>query len=230
MNSPSTVTTLPWKCWWMATLLVGTVVIFTGKAKADFTLDFVPGNTFSGTPAAGALTAAFSDVSGGVQLTLASNLAAGENLDPGASWYFNFNPAKTVTNLSFGLHSNVGFSQAASVSTGEDSFKADGDGYYDILFTYSPSTKAFQNGQSQTYLITSTDAISSSDFLYGSSPGGGAGTWDGAVHIQNTPNGGQGSAWDGGTPDVVPEPTTGVLALAGLAAIGAFRFGRRREI
>ena len=230
MKSPLNVSPIPCKIWWFVALVVGVTVNFTGNAKADFTLDFVPGNTFSGTPAAGSLTATFSDVSGGVQLTLASNLAAGENLDPGASWYFNFNPAKTVTNLSFGLHSNVGFSQAASVSTGEDSFKADGDGYYDILFTYSPSTKAFQNGQSQTYLITSTDAISSSDFLYGSSPGGGAGTWDGAVHIQNTPNGGQGSAWDGGTPDVVPEPTTGVLALAGLAAIGAFRFGRRREI
>jgi hypothetical protein len=121
---------------------------------------------------------------GTVQPTLTSNLASGENIDPGQAWYFNFNPAKIAADLAFTLISNTGLSAAATVSTG--SFKPDGDGTMNILFTYASGTKPFTTGQSQTYLITySQGPISAADFNFLSSCGSGCGTGphEAAVHI-----------------------------------------------
>jgi hypothetical protein len=157
---------------------------------------------------------------------ITSNLAAGENLDPGKALYFNVNPSKDsiLQNLSFTLTGNTNFNQQATVMTGADSFKADGDGYYDINFTFNTSTKAFTTGESQTYKITtSSGTISASDFVnYLSSTGGGNGNWLAAVHVQNTPSGGSGSAWVGATVTPVPIPAAawffgpGLLGLMGI--------------
>jgi hypothetical protein len=196
--------------------------------------DFLPANTFSGTAPAGTLTAVFTDVaqatcggSGGcVQLVISSSLASGENLDPGKALYLNIDPAKSseLGSLAFTLAANTGFSQAASVMTGEDAFKPDGDGLMDILFTYTMSTKAFTTGESQTYDIgTTSGTIAAADFDFSSTCGMGCGTGGhlAAVHVQNTPNGGSGSAFVGGTigstPAPVPEPAT--LALLGTAML-----------
>jgi hypothetical protein len=215
-------------------LVLGALALIPATASADsYTLDFLPTNTFSGTAPAGTLSATFSDVSGGVQLVITSSLAAGENLDAGGSLYFNINPTKSslLSGLNFALTANTGFSQAASVATGENAFKADGDGYYDILFSYAPSTKAFTSGESQTYSITG-GAISAFDFAnFFSSPGGGNGTWLSAIHVQNTPSGGQGSAWVGGTPDgftPVPEPSS--LAILAIGAVGLVSYRLRRRV
>ncbi|MFZ0931349.1 MAG: VPLPA-CTERM sorting domain-containing protein [Syntrophobacteraceae bacterium] len=193
-------------------------------AEASYTLNFDPTNTFSGTAPAGSLTATFTDVTGGVQLTVTSSLATGENLDPGKALYFNFNPSKdsSLGDLSFALTGNTGFSQQSTVETGADSFKADGDGYYDIEFTYTPSTKAFTTGESQTYLIKdSGGSITASDFTqYLSSTGGGTGDWYAAVHVQNTPSGGSGSAWVGAESAEVGVSPTPIPAAAWLFGSG----------
>ena len=91
-----------------------------GTARADVIFDFLPTNTFSGTAPAGTLTADFQNVAGGVQLTITSSLASGENLDPGKALYLNINPADDASlgSLSFSLTANTGFSQAAIVMTG----------------------------------------------------------------------------------------------------------------
>lgn len=185
-------------------VLLSTLMILmtTSIAYAD-TFSFIPANTFSGTPPAGSLNAAFSDVSGGVQLLITSTLASGENLDPGKALYLNFNPVKDLSLLAFSLIANTSFSQESEVETGVDAYKADGDGSYDIRFTYDPGTKAFTNGQSQTYLITGT-GILASDFNFLSKDEGGSGPFYAAVHVQNTPTGGVGSGW------VSPSVTTGV--------------------
>lgn len=213
--------------------LVTTLVCMSwGQAYADYSLSFDPGNTFSGTAPAGSLTAVFSDVAGGVQLVITSNLASGENLDPGKALYFNINPAddSILSKLSFSLIGNTKFSQASAVSSVADNFKADGDGYYDIEFTFTSSTKAFTTGESQTYKITtSSGTIHATDFTnYISSEGGGNGDWYAAIHVQNTPSGGSGSAWVGsnigtletGTPTPIPATAwllgSGLMGLLGL--------------
>lgn len=204
----------------IAFLLLMPMVVF----GASTSLSFYPVNTFSGTAPVGSLTASFTDVTGGVELVINSSLASGENLDPSAL-YFNFNPDKAtlLTNLSFAISSNTNFIQQATVNTGINEYRADGDGLYDILFTYLPSTKAFTSGQSQTYTITtSSGSIVATDFtnyLSSSAPGNGT-TWLAAAHVQNTPSGGSGSAWVGATPTATtPIPAAAWLLGSGLLGL-----------
>jgi hypothetical protein len=207
-------------------------------AAADTLIfDFLPANTFSGTAPAGTLEAVFTDVgTNQVQLAITSSLAAGENLDPGKALYLNFqNHTGNPGNLNFALTGNSGFSQAASVQTGNGDFKADGTGgHLDILFTYSSSTKALTNGESQTYLITtSSGTLSTADFNYLSD--GGSPSWLAAIHVQNTPSGGSGSGWVGGVPGNGPQITTPELSSGTLmslllfSSVGIYGFRRIRR-
>jgi hypothetical protein len=203
--------------------------------RADtFQLDFLPTNTFTGTAPAGSLTATFTDVAGGVQLKIDSSLAAGENLDPKDALYLNLNPSKDALlgSLLFTKSGDTGFSQAAVVKQGKDAFKADGDGSYDFLFTYSSATKAFKGGESQTYTITGSGIVADDFKFLSQPPTGGNGFWLAAVHVQNTPSGGSGSAFVGATEHhqqqhPTPEPST--LAIAGLGALGFLAYGLRRR-
>ena len=205
-----------------------------GTARADVIFDFLPTNTFSGTAPVGTLSADFQNVAGGVQLTITSSLASGENLDPGKALYLNINPADDASlgSLSFSLTANTGFSQAAIVMTGADAFKPDGDGKMDILFTYAPSTKAFTTGESQTYAITGIAGLTAADFDVGSTCGSGCGTGShlAAIHVQNTPSGGSGSAFVGGTLDPSPVPEPPALGVFAMALIGMWRALRRQRL
>ena len=218
-------------------LLLLACLVAAIPAAAD-TLNFLPTSTFSGTAPAGTLSIAFTDVTGGscpavggcVQMVITSNLGTGENLDPNKAIYLNIDPAESslLGSLTFTLTANTGFAQTASVSQQEDGFKPDGDGLMDLLFTYSPSTKAFTNGESQTYLITggtALDPILATDFTSFSSTCGsgcGSGSHLAAIHVQNTPNGGSGSAYVGGTPEAqTPEPSALVFVGSGLFGLAA---------
>lgn len=210
-------------------------------AHADLTFNFAPSGTFSGTAPAGSLSAVFHDVSSGmcggasnvtgVCLTITSSLASGENLAANDALYLNFDPADSsnLGSLVFTLEANTGFSQAATVMTGEDAFKPDGDGQMDIELTYAPSTKAFTTGQSQTYLITGFAGLNAADFDFLSTctTGCGTGAHLAAIHVQNTPSGGSGSAFVAGdVPSSVPEPTS--IALFGTVVFGLSRVCARK--
>jgi hypothetical protein len=229
-------------------LLASVFVALAGSAKADVVWDFLPANSFSGTPATGNLTATFHTVAPGtVTLQILSNLNGGvhgEFVLPGDGFYFNLNPAKNPAALIFSLTSNVGFSQAAVLHTGIDAFKPDGDGKMDIELTWSPSTKAFTAGQSQTYTITGISGLVADDFSFLSNcdRGCGSGAHYNAFHIGNTGNDDdekEGSDWVGGslhavsTPPINPpsgsgstpvrEPATLVILGLGMASLGMIR-------
>lgn len=203
-------------------------------ATIDMGMDF----TFSGTSPSSPTTpwsnARYQDNGdGSVNLTLTNpNLTGTENA---VGIYLNFNPALDVTKLQFSVVSSSGsFTLPSSPSLGENGFKADGDGFYDILINFASggnTSQTFVHGDSLTYKINYTSAISASDFEYKSAMGGGAGTYYAAAHVQNT-GAGNGSGWIGATNFVVvPEASTGIavgLFLAFGAAGSLLRQARRQ--
>ncbi|HEX4645822.1 MAG TPA: hypothetical protein VH598_09455, partial [Verrucomicrobiae bacterium] len=123
----------------------------------------------------------------------------------------------------------------SSVQLGENKFKADGDGFYDILINFATggtASQTFGAGDTLTYRISYTSAISTSDFEFKSAMGGGTGSYYAAEQVQNTPNGGSGSGWIGATNFVVvPESSTGIAAglLLIFAAAGSVLRQARRQ-
>ena len=193
--------------------IIGLAGVAVVPAKAlTYQLDYV----FSGvTPLGGTgPTATFTDVAGGVQLTLSgAGLTGTEFL---GAWYFNINPALQagVGSLAFTSQASSGINPAlVTVSTGADAFKADGDGFFDILFDLPTSgSDRFEAGDSLTYLITGIAGLTANDFNATSVNGPVSGFYT-AAHLQALANGQ--SDWiadqDGGggqTGGPVPEPST----------------------
>jgi hypothetical protein len=111
-------------------------------------------------------------------------------------------------------------------------FKADGDGFYDLYFAFSPSMEGFAAGEATSSVITLT-GISMTSFN-GLSTGGDKGAFCAAAHILSGVNDDSdylGSSTCGDMPPPpggeIPEPATlGTLAL-GLLGLGLL--GRRRR-
>jgi hypothetical protein len=202
-------------------------------ATITYNLDYV----FSGaTPANSApwLRVTFEDVAGGVQLTMedlnlaAGILAIGEFLGK-KGLYLNIDPNLTVADLGINW---VSGRVADIVNKGEDVFKADGDGFYDILFGFNEGNR-FVAGDTSIYLLTLTD-LTANSFAFESTPGGGAGVYFVASHVQNI-GGGVGdvddynddnSGWIAAKGATVPEPLT--LLLVGSGLIPFIRLRKKR--
>ena len=86
--------------------------------------------------------------------------------------FFNFADEFDVANLTISFNAQLSDgSDASSISVGVDSFQADGDGQYDILFDFPlPSGDTWDAGETVVFDITSTDAISALSFNFPSAP------------------------------------------------------------
>lgn len=174
--------------------------------------------------------ATLQDAANGVLLTVNNlGLTGGEFL---SQLYLNINPADNVNNLTFTFQSGTSGVTAPTIQTGEDGFKADGDGKYDILFNFSTSNSGrFGAGDSVTYLIAGITGLSSADFKYlSTSSGGEHGPFFGAGHVQGIAGeSGSDSVWIDPSlgPQIVPVPEPSSSGLLG-AAIGLWVVWRMR--
>lgn len=205
----------------LAIAAVAASAVMPAKALT-FGLDYVfSGPGIPGNPGPWG-TATFSDVAGGVQLTMdASGLTGTEFF---GSWYFNLNSALNPASLNFAAQSNVGVDPSSvTIGQGANAFKADGDGFFDIIFDFASSgANRLGAGDSITYLITGIPGLTAADFNY-VSVGGPVSGFHTAAHLQASTVNGQ-SLWvaDGDTPGgPVPEPTT-YLVLAAFVALAVY--------
>ena len=223
----------------LASLLGTILIVFSVKATGGVLYEF--NSVYSGSSVSqGApwLEAAFQDDGPNqVLLTISgTDLTTGNNPEFLGELDFNFNPNTpfNVNDLSFAFQSGSSGVTPVTPNTGEDAYKADGDGYYDINFNFK-NNSSFQQGDSLTYLITTAPgtSLSAADFAYEStSSGGTSGPFYAAAHLQ----GGTGgfSAWveptGGPMPIPVPEPSLPVLLSVLSAVLMLFRSAAPRTV
>jgi len=165
--------------------------------------------------------------SGTVTLTMmTSGLTGSENV---SGMYFNLNPTLDPTSLVFTYLGTTGPAATSPVLTTaseppSSTFKADGDGKYDILFNF-PTGSGFNPNETVKYSITGIPSLTAQSFNFLSACGNpscsGPGNFYAAAHVQNTP--GTGSSWIASNVGVVPIPSavwlfgSGLLGLIGMA-------------
>ena len=198
------------RIWFIAVVITAGAMAITSPAFASDILSFdlivgLNGDTPPTGPAPW-LQAIFTNVAGGVELTLANLLPCGTEF--ARLWMFNLDPALDPLQLDFSIVS--GTQTNAVVLRGEDAFRAAGGDYFDILFAWptANSQDRFTGGEAVTYLITSSQPITATSFDYLSTPGGGHGPCLTVAKVQG------GDPDDGGGWITVPEPTS--LCLFGL--------------
>ena len=206
--------------------------LMVGQASADSVLEFDLNVEFSeGTPPVGSgtwLTARFETINvGHVKLTMsASGLSSEECV---TDWYFNLHPTDSLGSLTISPSNADALALEATVSTGLDSFKADGDGWYDINFDLPPppgNGVMFTNDRTAVYDFTLA-GIEASWFDY-DSVGGDLGAYRSAAHIQKITDeddsGWIGATATGGIPpvDPIPEPFTMATAFLAIGSLGLY--------
>lgn len=213
--------------WVLAALTaLGMVATVPTQARAAMiTFDLV--TVFSGANPSGNPSITLTDVAGGVQVTFNSGSISGtEFLD---DFFLNY-----TGDLGSLAAMNTSGVNANGVSFGSNSFKADGDGYFDILFDFPPppgGSATFGAGETSTWLLTGT-GISTALFNDSSfcQTGCGTGSYFAAVHIQGITGGL--SSWNGDPdgpggppppppPTPVPEPASMMLIGTGFLAFAA---------
>ncbi len=171
------------------------------------------------------------DTAGSVTMTVdSSNLVNDEHIK---NLYLNFDDALDLSALSFTYGSGNVYGGTTSMSTGYDSFKADGvGGMYDILLEFTP----FISGGTLLEIDFLGDGLLASSFAFSSLNNDGAYEYHLASHIGSTGNDGEGSAWvtdgEGGVPPgcvdcptPMNEPHT--ILLLGVGLLAAVRVMRR---
>lgn len=206
----------------VGSVVVGFCVLVLGTQMAGATIiTFQASVEFSnGTAPVGAppwLTATFNDSggSGSVVMTLtATNLTGNEYV---SNWDFNIAPSLDVGSLVFSGPTKVGSFTDPTISEGEDQFKADGGGTFDIkvhFATSDGSNTLFGAGDAVSYTITGIPTLTANSFNFLSSPSGSKGLFPMAANVLGI-GADNCSGWVS-----TPEPATVVLlAIAGLMAL-----------
>ncbi len=207
--------------------LAGAALAAAGAVHADtLVLDFT--DPYSGTAPGGAapwIVATFTEVNAhDVQLVISTpgltmHGGTNENLVE-----IDFNTAldSILPGLTFTYDSGP---SALSVSASSDAFKADGDGFYDIQFMFTPGNTGFNGNMTAVYDITDSSsgpALSAASFFALSKPAGGTGPFYAAAHVQSTGSNGASSGWvSAPTGSLVPLPASVWLLLSGILCVGA---------
>ncbi|MHC4132113.1 MAG: PEP-CTERM sorting domain-containing protein [Planctomycetota bacterium] len=135
--------------------------------------------------------------------------------------YLNLDPALDPTQLAFSAPIKTGNLDDPIISLGVDSFKANGDGFFDILLDFDKDgwKRAFNGGDILQYTI-SLASLTADSFVFPSAPDGDPGEYTVAVHLLSLGATGD-SAWaNDSTIDPIPEPATiFILSLGGLALL-----------
>ena len=152
---------------------------------------------------------------------------------------FNLDPAlaNMLGHISFTNLISTGSFDPPTISQGENAFKADGDGYYDLQLMFTTGgnlSKTFSSGDAVQYTINGTGLTAASFDFLSLSNNGDKGPFITAAHIQNTTGAGSGgSGWvadttGGSFHNEVPEPSS--LVLTALSCLGGLWFVRPRSL
>jgi len=160
------------------------------------------------------------DLGTAVRFDVLNQAGAGTKLD---SLYFNFvngtlNPNQLVFSNVSAASNTYNTLLAPSTSVTISALKADGDGYFDGKFQYT-GNNFLGSGQTLSFQLSAAGYnLAVEDFNFFSIPGGGAGSYIMASHIQNMPLSGS-AVWVGTVAAAVPLPATVLLFASGLSGI-----------